>query len=160
MTECLKGESQAIQIHASEFLYLLPRAFQQPQIELDNMVITASSLLHAHCSQRELLALVLAVVAFLVHVLRSRECILMILVRKWKRWCHYYCYFNLARVPFCQSFQPPLSNCRSNNLPSIVLLDFCEADTGTGPSHRSHQGSSILCSASPGPCSFADSQCF
>lgn len=66
-------------MHASEFLR---SAFQQPQIELDNVVITAPTLQNAHCSQHELLAPVLVIVAFLLCVLRSRECDLMILVRK------------------------------------------------------------------------------
>lgn len=82
--ENLGGWSQAIQMRASEFLYLLPRAFQQPQTELDTVVITASPLQNARCSQlcSELLAPVLVRVAFLLRVLRSRECVSMILVRK------------------------------------------------------------------------------
>lgn len=157
--EYLQGRSQAIHIHASEFLYLLPGAFQQPQTELDNTLITPSPLQHACCSQQTLRALVLVILAFLVHVLRSSECALMILLRKRIHCWNSYCYFSLATALSYQPFQLPvipvtpvcLTICPSVFPPlwhpSFLTL---QKDTETCSSSCFHQGSNILSSASLG----------
>lgn len=68
--------------------WLLPEPSSSHKLALVTSMFLRLLFIHVHCKT---LALVSVLVAFLVCVIRSRERILSVLVRKGKHVCHYYC---------------------------------------------------------------------